>query len=124
MFAQPPGTTYRTLAPRTLAQTRAPTLLPDIAEHSPNSGEETRTPPPGRALRAVSVASFVSDGTIEIEGFGFDTVSEFGDDSSVWGGESLYEGSVYDGQKGSGEVDISLLAEKVLASAKRRLCLC
>lgn len=66
----------------------------------------------------------MSDGTIEIEGFGFDTISEFGDDSSVWGGESLCEGSVYDGQEGSGEVDISRRAEKVLASAKRKLDLC
>ncbi|KAI5855681.1 hypothetical protein BZA05DRAFT_389339 [Tricharina praecox] len=66
----------------------------------------------------------MSDGTIEIEGFGFDTISEFGDDSSVWGGESMYEGSVYDGQEGSGEPDISRRAEKVLASAKRRLDLC
>ena len=64
----------------------------------------------------------MSDGTIEIEGFGFDTISEFGDDSSVWGGESLYEGSVYDGQEG--EPDISRRAEKVLASAKRKLDLC
>lgn len=111
MFAYPTTPpTYRTLAPRPLA-TKQHTFLSDIEEHSPNPDRSAL-----RALRSVSVASFLSDGTIEIDGFGFDNVSEFGDDS-LFGGESLYGDD-------DDPPDLSRRAEKILASAKRRLDLC
>jgi len=61
---------------------------------------------------------------MEIEGFGFDNISEYGDDDNIstYGADSLYEGSVYNGEEG--EVDLSRRAESILASAKRRLDLC
>lgn len=71
-------------------------------------------------MRSVSVASFLSDGTIEIEGFGFDNASEIGDDASIYG-ESMYEGSVYEGEDRS---DLSWKAERILANAKKKLDLC
>jgi hypothetical protein len=121
--------TYRTLAPRTLTSMRTPSLLSDIAEYSPNPDSEARTPSPQKpSIRSVSVASFLSDGTIEIEGFGFDNISEIGDDASVFG-DSMYEGSVYDGQDDAErererETDLSRRAERILANAKRKLDLC
>lgn len=75
---------------------------------------------PPASVRSVSVASFLSDGTIEIEGFGFDNVSEIGDDASVYG-ESMYEGSVYEGED---RTDLSWKAERILANAKKKLDLC
>ncbi|KAF8249351.1 hypothetical protein K440DRAFT_660337 [Wilcoxina mikolae CBS 423.85] len=121
-------TTYRTLAPRSAAAIKPSTLLSDIAEHTHNV-EQTRapSPPPRPSLRSVSVTSFLSDGTMEIEGFGFDNISEYGDDDNIstYGADSLYEGSVYDGEEGEHrEVDLSRRAESILASAKRRLDLC
>ena len=65
------------------------------------------SPAPARpSLRSVSVTSFLSDGTVEIEGFGFDEISEYGggddnddddddNNSSIFGAESLYDDSVF-----------------------------
>lgn len=123
-----PTSRHRMLSPRTLSGSITSTLLPDIAEYSPNL-EPTRSPSPSsrRALRSVSVASFLSDGTVEIEGFGFDTISDSGDDASLYE-TSIYEGSVYNGDEEScsinGDIDLSRRAEKILASAKRKLDLC
>ncbi|TGZ76430.1 hypothetical protein EX30DRAFT_399283 [Ascodesmis nigricans] len=153
---------------RNLSTTRAPTILPDIAELSPNL-EPTRAPPvpatarkpqpqpqpqprtriPSPTLRSVSVASFMSDGTIEIDGFGFDSIGDDDDDGdedddgldrdidalSLYGAESVYEDSVfgdYDADEGGGggnggareSQDLSRRAERILASAKRRLDRC
>lgn len=120
---------------RSLSSLRTPSLLPDISENSPS-----RTPSPPQALqqqthvRSVSVASFLSDGTIEIEGFGFDNNSEIGDDSSIYGGESMYADSVFDGHDNDNEgggiarphtpSDLSWRAERILANAKKKLDLC
>jgi hypothetical protein len=129
MFSQsqptsPVGATrFRTLSPRNLsAAFKTSSFLPDIAESSPNLEPMQSPSPTRRSIRSVSVASFLSDGTVEIEGFGFDNISEVGDDVSMFGGDSgsAYEGSVYDGEEG----DLSRRAEKILASAKRQLDLC
>lgn len=119
---------------RSHSSLRTPSLLPDISEHSPS-----RTPSPPQVLRrqthvrSVSVASFLSDGTIEIEGFGFDNISELGDDASIFGGDSVYADSVFDGpdnEDGAGiprphtPSDLSWRAERILANAKKKLDLC
>lgn len=122
---------------RSLSSLRTPSLLPDISEHSPS---RTPSPPPQITrrpthFRSLSVTSFLSDGTIEIEGFGFDNLSEIGDDASIYGGESIYADSVFDGHDNDNEdgsttvrphtpSDLSWRAERILANAKKKLDLC
>lgn len=123
---------------RSLSSLRTPSLLPDISEHSPS---RTPSPPPQQVLRrpthfrSLSVTSFLSDGTIEIEGFGFDNLSEIGDDASIYGGESVYADSVFDGHDDDDDndsvivrphtpSDLSWRAERILANAKKKLDLC
>lgn len=121
---------------RSLSSLRTPSLLPDISEHSPS---RTPSPPPQIArrpthFRSLSVTSFLSDGTIEIEGFGFDNLSEIGDDASIFGGESVYADSVFDGHDNDNDdgntirphtpSDLSWRAERILANAKKKLDLC
>ncbi|KAH8148624.1 uncharacterized protein LAJ45_07335 [Morchella importuna] len=121
----------RYTAPRQRSLTTLRTTLPDISEHTyPTS--RTPTPPfrrPSNHLRSVSVASFHSDGTIEIDGFGFDNMSEIGDDASIFGGESVYADSVFDPDDAPNPRphtpgDLSWRAERILANAKKKLDLC
>ncbi|KAL7276122.1 hypothetical protein RUND412_000885 [Rhizina undulata] len=120
-------TSPRYVLPRRTSIRGPPALLPGITESSSPTSLSPTSPSllrPSTAVRSVSVASFLSDGTIEIEGFGFDGASDAGDDMSVFG-ESMYEGSVYDGEdSGRSSPDLSRRAERVLASAKKRLDLC
>ncbi|KAI5808699.1 hypothetical protein DFH27DRAFT_477645 [Peziza echinospora] len=111
-------------------------MLPDIAETSPITPTPVR--PPIRAIRPLSIQSLLSDGTIEVDGFGFLEENPEDNDSEeydTWDLESttspsLYEGSVYDGYGGEnddGRVTPSTLsrrAERVLENAKKKLDLC
>ena len=88
-------------------------FLTGIAEHTftePATSKPSSPAPARPSLRSVSVTSFLSDGTVEIEGFGFDEISEYGggggggddddhddddNNSSIFGAESLYDDSVF-----------------------------
>lgn len=120
----------RYTAPRQRSHTTLRTL-PDISEHLPPS--RSPTPPfrhlhPHQHIRSVSVASFHSDGTIKIDDFNFDNISEIGDDASIFGGESVYADSVFDGSDDAPRPhtpgDLSWRAERILANAKKKLDLC
>ncbi|CCX06583.1 Similar to hypothetical protein [Tuber melanosporum Mel28]; acc. no. XP_002841948 [Pyronema omphalodes CBS 100304] len=127
------STTYRTLAPRSAAFMKPPPSRDPPTMRAPS--------PPSRAhIRSVSVTSFLSDGTVEIEGFGFDDISTIDEQSEIGDGEhdsnristyaesayteSLYEGSQFGDDDTRSEFDLSMKAEKILASAKRKLDLC